>query len=194
MNTSSNCSGTQYPKEDRNLCKFGPQGFFNQENLNPAVPRHLGSIISETANHALARNTWSVYFTSYNMLNTCNLELGLNMSLPMSEADVTTFIGWLLSRGLSAATISSYLAGLRQKQIALGLGGDSLRSPLVNQIIAGRRNQENRSKIMGNTNERIPVTPNLLLLIKKDLKTANMNKKDKLLIWSACTLMFILAE
>ena len=108
----------------------------------------------------------------------------------MKEADTVTFIGWLLNRGLSAATISSYLSALRQKQIALGLGGESLRTPLINQIITGRKNQESTKKILGESKERIPVTPKMLLLIKQDLKTAKMDKKEKLLIWSACTLLF----
>ena len=154
------------------------------------MPEHLSQLVAETANFALARSTWSTYSSSLNMLRKCNQELHTNLKVPMKEADSLTFIGWMLDRGLSAATISSYLAGIRQNQIALGLGGESLRTPLINQVISGRRNQENLKKIMGEARERIPVTPKMLLLMKKDLKLSNMDKAEKLLIWSICTLMF----
>ena len=178
------------PKEDPDLYKYGPKGFFGDGSLSRDVPAHLNKLITETANHALARNTWSTYNTSMNMLSRCNQELGTTLGLPMSETDTTIFVGWLLDKGLSSATISSYLSGLRQKQISLGLGGDSLRSPLINQVITGRKNQENVGKITGQASDRIPVTPKVLLLIKKDLKLSTLGKQEKLLIWSACTLMF----
>ena len=183
-------SGPSRPKADPNSHKYGPRGFFDQKEINSEVPDHLGKIISSTANYALARSTWSSYGTSLNMLNRCNEELNLSLRLPMTETDTLIFIGYLLDKNLSAATISSYLAGIRQKQIALGFGGKTLRTPLINQVIDGQRNQQNTEKNLGNGSTRVPVTPKMLLLIKQDLKKSSMGKLKKLLIWSVSTLMF----
>ena len=91
---------------------------------------------------------------------------------------------------MQASTIESYLSGLRQGQIAAGLGDKPLRTPLVNQIIAGRKIQSFAAPDTKHAPERFPITPKILLLIKKDLKTSNMVKQDKLATWAACTLLF----
>ena len=114
----------------------------------------------------------------------------MNLSYPVSEHTTTTFVGWLLNKGLSATTISSYLAGVRQKQIALGHNTTTLRTPLINQILNGKKNMEIMENLSENNREKLPVTPKTLILIKKDLKMSKMGKREQLLIWSACTLLF----
>ena len=124
------------------------------------------------------------------MLKLCNEQLGEQFKLPLSKIATITFVGWMLDRGLAAATISSYLAGIRQKQISLGLETETLRTPFINQIITGKKNQEAAQKIAGEGSERLPITPATLLLIKKDLKLSNLSNQTQLLVWSACTLLF----
>ena len=183
-------SGADWPKANHNLAKFGPHGFFDHHQLDKQIPAHLRKVISSTANHSLAAGTWSSYHTSSNMLEQCSEELGKNLNLPLTENSTITFVGWMLSRGLSAATISGYLSGIRQKEIAMGFKTNSLRTPFINQIICGKKNKETVENITENSREKIPITPKMMLLIKKDLKTSNFDNKTQLLIWSACTLLF----
>ena len=150
----------------------------------------MASLLSDTANHALAASTWSCYETALNQLSKCSTELEKNFTFPLSENDTLCFIGWLLQKGLSASTIESYLSGLRQCHIIEGFKDFSLRTPLVNQIVQGRKNQQAVKKLVVGGKERLPVTQNMMLLIKQDLKTSSLPKETKLLIWSAATLLF----
>ena len=62
------------------------------------------------------------------------------MKFLLNKEKVLIFIGWLLNRGLSVATLNSYLAGLRQAHLTAGVLLLSLRSQLVSQIIQGATN------------------------------------------------------
>ena len=147
-------------------------------------------MLSDTANHALASSTWSTYKTALTQLSHCSQELNVTFDFPLPENKTLLFIGWLLKKGLSASTIESYLSGLRQGHLLEGHSICSLRTPLVNQVVQGRKNQQAVEKLIIAPQERLPVTPNMLLLIKKDLKSAPLPKVTKLLIWSAATLLF----
>ena len=70
------------------------------------------------------------------------------------------------------------------------IGNQQIRTPLVNQIISGRKNQSIAVQNDNSRPERLPVTPKMLLMIKKDLKTAPMPRQEKLAIWAASTMMF----
>ena len=183
---SERCNPIAEPKTG----KYGPKGMFQPDLVSTSIPGNLATLLASTANFSLARSTWSTYNTALSQLKACSTELNQNLDLPLSESQTLTFVGWLLEKDLKASTIESYLAGLRQGQIAQGLGESTLRTPLVNQVISGRKNQLITENSLDPTPTRMPVTPKMLLLIKKDLITADMDKLDKLLIWSACTIMF----
>ena len=170
--------------------KYGPKGLFKTENIHNSIPRNLAEVLTTTANFSLAASTWSTYSTSLAQLEACSLDLNTSLTLPISENETLTFVAWLINRNLQASTIESYLAGIRQAQISLGLGNQQIRTPLVNQVISGRKNQINAAPNDNSRLERLPVTPKMLLMIKKDLKTAHMPKQEKLAIWAASTMMF----
>ena len=112
------------------------------------------------------------------------------MSLPFNETKALIFTGWLLERGVSHATISKYLSGVRQLHLIAGHQDFSIRSDLTKQILTGRKNQGTVEETIGEKGSRIPVTPNLMLLIKRDLAESPMDKARKLLLWSVSTLLF----
>ena len=124
------------------------------------------------------------------MFNQCQEELNLVMAPPLTETQLLIFIGWMLQRGLSSATINSYLSSLRQLYLKLGLSPSSIRSELVSQVIRGRTNQELLTNTSGSSKTRLPITPAVLKLIKEDISSSTIPPIQKLLLWSACTIAF----
>ena len=123
--------------------KYGPEGGFNPLNF-PELPPSLAATICNTANHSITKGTWSSYRTARKMLDECEAKFaGKNFNFPLSEEASIIFCGWLLERGLQAGTIESYFAGLRAFHLANGFSCVSLRTPLINQIINGRKHQPN---------------------------------------------------
>jgi len=101
------------------------------------------------------------------------------------------FVSWMAcNRKLTAATISVYLAGIRQLHVSHGLAYPELRSDLVKSLIQGKRNQEIQET---STEKRYPVTAALLLKIKSELKQLPDPLPTKRLIWSVCTMLFFSA-
>lgn len=125
------------------------------------------------------------------MLEKCSKETGSIMKFPLNEDKVLIFIGWLLHRGLSAATLNSYLSGIRQAHLAAGVILPSLRSPLVNQILQGATNLDALKKRTQLKPKRLPVTPTVLKLIKAELRISSFVKEDQLMIWAVCLLAFM---
>ena len=170
--------------------KYGPNGLYSTDALSPDIPHHLATLLCNTANFSLSKSSWDSYKTAGRMLKLCEAETKVDLDFPMTHTKVLTFVGWLLDRNVSHATIDKYLSGVRQLHLAAGQPNPNLRTDLVKQIIKGRQHQNNIEKTIGENKSRIPVTPNIMLLIKKDLSTSDMPNKQKLLVWSLSTLMF----
>jgi len=125
------------------------------------------------------------------MMEKCSKETGAIMKFPLDEGKVLVFIGWLLKRGLAAATINAYLSGLRQAHLTAGVILPSLRSPVVSQIIQGATNLDALKKRAKEKPKRLPVTPTILKIIKSELRTSTWIKEDRLMIWAVCLLAFM---
>lgn len=151
------------------------------------MPNDIKALLTSTANHALAKSTWSSYKTSLNRLRDCEAETGKNMDLPLNERQVILFIGYLLKENLAASTIETYMSGLRQAHIAEGWGETQLKSSTVKQIIRGRRNELLNKET---SNRRLPITPTILHMIKIHIKNQNWSSERKLLTWSITTIAF----
>ena len=108
----------------------------------------------------------------------------------MDHTKSLIFAGWLIERNVSHATIDKYLSGLRQLHLVAGFPDPNLRTDLIKQIIKGRKNQNTVEETVGECKARIPVTPKLMLLIKKDLQSSQKTNQKKLLIWSISSLLF----
>lgn len=169
--------------------KFGNKGMFTTSSLSN-IPNEIADILINAANFSLASSTWSTYRSSINRLNDCSGETGIDMTLPLSESQVSLFVGYLLKENLSASTVESYLSGLRQAHIAAGLSCDTLKSDFIKQVLRGRKNQLISNPQSSNNSNRLPVTPSILALIKKDLKASDLPNERKLLIWAISTLAF----
>lgn len=143
------------------------------------------------ANHSLAKGTWSTYRTAYRHVETCSTDTGRAISFPMSTDDVLLFTSWLLTtRGVKASTAESYLSALRQIHLVKGLVVPALRPDIVKTIMSGAKHQDTIKERLENKPKRIPVTIDMLKMIKLELGDMNIPQERKRLIWAVCTLNF----
>ena len=175
----------------RGSTKYGPSGLYNTQSFNNLdLPHDVRSTLAATANQAICQNSWSSYRTAAKMLDRCLTEHNETLTLPLPERLVTLFIGWLLKKNLSVSTIKTYLSGVRILHLTKGITPPNLRPPVIQHILTGRENSENRDKKSGKTKVRLPMTPDLMRLLKKELIKADLDNHGKACLWSVSTLAF----
>ena len=106
---------------------------------------------------------------------------------PLQQETVIRFVSYLAEGGLSYATISAYLSGLRFFQIASGSQDPHIPSlPQLHYVLRGIRRGQSHS-----SDRRLPVTPEIMQI----LFTARSNPStgtffDRSMPWAACCLGF----
>lgn len=160
-----------------------------QLDLSEEVKRDLGEAVS----HSLAKSTWGCYKTAERLLATYCKQSQIGFSLPISNTALLGFVHWLAyKKGLKSGTISSYLAGIKKLYAVRGIPEPSLRSDLVQMVLHGRRKIEAADRLRGTgiTQQRQPVTPDILLLLKNRLIQWQASTWDKVTAWTVATLLF----
>ena len=157
---------------------------------NLAIAESWRRALAVVANHSLAVSTWSSYNTAAKMLQRCGSETSTRMNFPLSENQVLVFIAWMIERGLAASTMESYMAGIRQTHLASGVCLPILRTPLIKQILEGKKHLDSISKRLQQKPVRLPVTPDIMKLLKGEIKDSALEPESKLLLWSVATLAF----
>ena len=106
---------------------------------------------------------------------------------PVSEMVLCSFAASLADQGLSPQTIKSYLAGVRNVQLSLGLPDPRAQSslPILHRVQAGISRAS-----LGTTSARVrlPITPPLLRQICRCLE-ATMHS-ERVVLWAICSLAF----
>lgn len=172
--------------------KYGAAGncstyLFRELNIPEATRRSLAHI----SNHAIAKKTWSSYKTAEKMLDRCRRETEQKLDLPLSNESTLIFVDWLLRiRKVKAGTINTYLSGIRQLHIILGLEEPGLRSGQVSLVMKGLANLEATEKRRSVHKGRLPVTLALLKILKHRIRSQNWDTNKKLLVWAVCTMAF----
>ena len=179
------------PRAVQGVTKYGPKGLFSATSFNNFnFDSEYKEFLQNAANHSLSQKSWSAYKTAEKMLQRCREDTGTVMHLPLTEKDVLLFVAWLIKRDLQAKTISSYLSGIRMLHLRKGLYIPALRSDLVKQVIEGRVHLDAIKRRTEDKPMRIPVTPTLLKIMKLELKSSNLSKADKRLVWAISCLGF----
>ena len=180
------------PKAIAGSTKYGDNGLYTAESFaGKGLPRGLEKALANMANHSLAKNTWSTYKTAYKHIETCSEDTGRSISFPMSSEDVLLFTGWLLSvREVKASTAESYLSALRQIHLIKGLVVPALRPDIVKTILTGAKHVDTIRDRLQNKPKRIPVTVDMLKMIKLELGEMKIPRSQKRLFWAVCTLNF----
>jgi hypothetical protein len=180
------------PKAVYGSTKYGGSGscsthLFSKLDIPEAARQSLANI----SNYAVAKKTWSSYKTAERMLDKCRRETEQRLDLPLSNESTLIFIDWLLRiRKVKAGTINTYLAGIRQLHIILGLEEPNLRSGQVTLVMKGLTNLEATEKRRRVHKGRLPVTLALLKMLKHRISGQSWTKSKKLLVWSVCTMAF----
>jgi hypothetical protein len=113
------------------------------------------------------------------------------LRFPIGEGDMLNFIHWLAyERGVSAASINGYIAGVKKIHIIRGFAEPQLRTQLVKMVLEGRKNMEAADRLRRRVQGRQPVTVDILKIIKNRLVEWQAPNADKVSIWAICTLLF----
>jgi len=150
----------------------------------------MRSTLVMAANSALTQNTHSTYKTAEKMWEVCAQETEVTGHFPVTANEVLIYTAWLLKRGLCAATINSYLAGMRTAHLTRGLVPPTFRTDIVNTVLRGQSHIDSVERRLGTRKSRLPITPAVLRLLKAELSNSDLMNADKLLLWSCCTLLF----
>lgn len=167
-------------------------GLYNQDSFHTMdLPEDMKTTLAMLANHSLASRTWSTYKTVQNHLTRCQQETNIRIDFPMNTTAVLVFTHWLFSsRSLSATTVNTYIAGLRTLHLVKGFEVPALRPPIIQQVIEGRRHIDHIIARVENKPKRLPVTLNIMKLLKIEIKNMAESPVNKALLWSVCTIAF----
>ena len=116
---------------------------------------------------------------------------GQKLDLPWGQEHTLLFLDWLITdRQVSAATASSYLAGIKKLHEIRGLDEPKLRQSLINQVLKGKSNLEAIDKRNSVDKGRLPATLTVMKILKQALNESDLTGGDKVLTWAVCTLAF----
>jgi hypothetical protein len=159
---------------------------------NLKLPESVKDNIVRLGNLGISKATWSTYQTAERMWMKCQLSRGVRFELPAVLEDVLMFVDFLTTdRGLSGATVDSYLAGLRQLHVSRGIEPPKvLRGGLVSLVVKGKKNEDAVKKRRAGAKKRTAVTESMMLVLKDRIKRWDRPAVDKLLVWTVCTMAF----
>ena len=171
--------------------KYGPNGLFTKESFkNTGLSMGLCEQMAKVANYSLSKSTWSSYRTVKRQLENCQKDLNIKFYFPMSSSHIVVFVAWLVSKGLTAATIKSYISGVRTIHLSQGVDEAALRPPIVNSIIDGKAHVDTIISRLKMKPRRLPVTLNLLKLIKAKINAWEESDGLRLLVWTVSLICF----
>ena len=109
--------------------------------------------------------------------------------LPLTERTVCLFVAHLAEAGLQPGSVKSYLAAIRHMQISAGLPDPSLTSsfPRLSYMLKGI--QRSRATTQSVSCQRLPITPQILAMLRASWNTPPVTY-DKQLLWAACCVGF----
>ena len=108
----------------------------------------------------------------------------------MSGNQVLNFVAWLIQRGLKSVTINTYISALRTIHLTKGIDEPALRPALVSALIEGKAHIDTVERRLKNKPLRMPVTLNILKLIKATINKWDESDQMRLLVWAVCLICF----
>ena len=116
----------------------------------------------------------------------CEEETGVKIRFPMDDCMILAFVGWLISvRKVSATSMKKYLSGLRTLHLRNGFMPGNLRPDIVNAIIKGREQENNKGKV-----PRLAMTLPVMKLLKSLITNSGRSLESKRMLWAVCCLSF----
>jgi hypothetical protein len=155
------------------------------------IPRDVAESLAAVGSFGLAKSTWSTYRTAERQLLQCQKDTKASMELPLSQNQVLIYIDWLIrARKVKSSTISSYLAGVRQLHLVKGIDPPNIRSAAVRMILKGKSHMDSIEDRAEPKTKRLPMTLNLMRLLKAKIRVWDQPEDKRLLTWAVCTAAF----
>ena len=108
--------------------------------------------------------------------------------VPASEQQVCRFVAQLAKDGLAPSSIKSYLSAIRHLHLAMHLPDPKIgEMARLEQVIKGSKCEF--AKLKPGTRERLPITPELLLKMRKVWEKESTSF-DNIMLWAASCLCF----
>ena len=169
--------------------KFSGTGLVKADALEGRVRnKNTAADLAAVANFGLSSKTKETYQTSINHIKKCQEDTGVDLTLPFDLDKTLEFIGWMRTKGLMGSSMSTYLSGVRMYHIAVGFNEPPLRQPLVKLILKGQGNIDMLRKKMSGDVGKLPVTVNMMKLIKLELGKVSWPMTEVRLFWAVACL------
>ena len=159
--------------------------------LPPDTPNHLRTLACNLFNASIAKNTARSYRTAASHIAKLEGELGRKFTWPLPSSDSNLLLAFLLSKGVKANTVKTYLSGARRVAIARGDMSPAPQSELAKCILQGYQNLERDPVRDAAEATHRPVTiPFLRLLGHAANKFWKGDVLDRLCFWTVCLSAF----
>jgi hypothetical protein len=155
------------------------------------LPEEVKLSLAELGNFSIAKSTWSTYKSAERLLLTCQRDCNKKFEWPLKTDNVLFFIHWLITvRKVKSGTVNSYLSGIRQLHIQDGMDPPNLRPEIVKLVIKGIEHKDAEKNREGRSDNRIPMTRDLMKILKDRIIAWEQPWNTRLLVWAVCTMAF----
>jgi len=155
------------------------------------LPDSVTTSIARLGNLGIAKGTWSTYKTARTMCEMCQRDTNFDLTLPFDQRKALFFINWLATvRKIKGSTINAYLAGIRQLHVVQGIEPPNFRTGMVKLVLTGITNNDNVQKRTAGQIGRLPMTINMMLILKTLIARQKYSNHDKRLLWAVSTIAF----
>ena len=159
-------------------------GFSTRVLANVRGPPELVQALADMLNCGVAANTWRSYKTAARHVERIRRDLGISLAFPMSVEDTLTYMGYLRNvRKVSGATLDKYLSGLRMAHLTRGVFTPWTRPEVLKLVVTGAQNRDQVVKRMSGKKGRLPVTPEMMRILRRRLSLSNLTTVKKRLVW-----------
>ena len=109
--------------------------------------------------------------------------------LPVSEKLLCRYVAHLAEQGLAPKTIKLYLSAVRHLQVSMSLTDPRMGDmPRLERVVKGVKREYVRKN--PDKRERLPITPELLMLMKQVWSRDDPKSFDHTMLWAACACYF----
>ena len=172
--------------------KYNVEGFAKEATLlGLGLHKTLAGPIAMAMNMGVSKATKEQYRTAVKHITRAEKDLGLKLDLPWNVGQTLNYVGFLLeTRKCSSKTIGCYLSGIRMLHLCSGQDPTCLRPDIVNLVLKGREHYEEARATLERKPKRVAVTVQVLKLLLRKIKEAQMTGEMKTRLWLICCLMW----
>ena len=174
------------------LGKYHDEGFASEGSLMKlGLHQALAGPVAKAMNMGVSKSTKDQYRTAVKHIERAEKTLGLSLNLPWNVSQTLNYVGFLLEfRNCSSKTIGCYLSAIRMLHLCHGLDPASLRPNIVGLVLKGHEHHEEARATLERKQKRVAVTVQVLKLLLRKIKEAEMTGELKTRLWLICCLMW----